>query len=189
MSCILWETAWISVVARTGSSGEVRPFDSIRCEAKMVLIKVDFPSPVWPIQTTSQSNITLISLVKRESRTNTDDIELKSSFQQLPFNLRSDTVETDMTSRKDCRLLLSRKSVGGGHCGLVRGLWGEGRNIDGIESGFTRMDASMILLRLLLLFELNCVFYLHVLSFISLSLLKRAKRKGVLSPKSHSHSG
>ncbi len=47
-SSMLWETGWISVVERTGSSGDNLPLESIRCEAKMVLIKVDLPKPVWP---------------------------------------------------------------------------------------------------------------------------------------------
>ena len=33
-----------------GSLGSKRPFESIRCDAKMVLIKVDLPSPVWPVR-------------------------------------------------------------------------------------------------------------------------------------------
>lgn len=47
-SSIMCDTAWISVVDRIGSSGDRRPLLSIRCEAKMVLINVDLPSPVWP---------------------------------------------------------------------------------------------------------------------------------------------
>ena len=31
-----------------GSLGSRRPFESMRCEAKMVLINVDLPRPVWP---------------------------------------------------------------------------------------------------------------------------------------------
>lgn len=31
-----------------GSSGWKRPFESIRWEAKMVLMSVDLPIPVWP---------------------------------------------------------------------------------------------------------------------------------------------
>ena len=45
---ILCETVWISVVALTGSSGRRRPLVSMRCDAKMVLINVDLPSPVCP---------------------------------------------------------------------------------------------------------------------------------------------
>jgi len=44
-----WVTAWISVVDLLGSVGERRPFDLTRLEAKMVLIRVDFPRPVWPV--------------------------------------------------------------------------------------------------------------------------------------------
>jgi len=43
---VLCETVWISVVDLTGSSGKSRPLESIRWEAKMVLINVDFPRPV-----------------------------------------------------------------------------------------------------------------------------------------------
>jgi hypothetical protein len=42
------ETVWISVVCLTGSSDTKRPLESMRWEAKMVLISVDFPSPVGP---------------------------------------------------------------------------------------------------------------------------------------------
>ena len=35
--------------------------------------------------------------------TNAHHIELETSFQQLPLNLRSDTVETNMAARKDGR--------------------------------------------------------------------------------------
>jgi hypothetical protein len=42
------ETAWISVVCLTGSSLSRRPFESIKCDAKMVFISVDFPRPVCP---------------------------------------------------------------------------------------------------------------------------------------------
>lgn len=46
---MMWDTDWISVVERMISSGLRRPLDSMRCEAKMVLIRVDLPSPVWPV--------------------------------------------------------------------------------------------------------------------------------------------
>lgn len=35
--------------------------------------------------------------------TNTHDIELEATLQQLPFNLRSDAIETDMAPREDSR--------------------------------------------------------------------------------------
>lgn len=43
------DTAWISVVDRTGSEGVMRPLESIRWDANMVLMSVDLPSPVWPV--------------------------------------------------------------------------------------------------------------------------------------------
>jgi hypothetical protein len=42
------ETACISVVVRTGSSGCKRPFESIRWDAKIVFMRVDLPKPVCP---------------------------------------------------------------------------------------------------------------------------------------------
>lgn len=48
-SSIMCETVWISVVERTGSSGASLPLESIKWDAKMVLISVDFPRPVWPV--------------------------------------------------------------------------------------------------------------------------------------------
>lgn len=61
---------------------------------------------------------------KREQRrkkeavhTNTHNIELKTTLQQLPLNLGSDTVKTDVTVGEHGGLL-SRSSAGsGGHCG------------------------------------------------------------------------
>ena len=44
------ETPCISVVVRTGSFGVRRPFESMRCDAKMVFIRVDLPKPVCPIR-------------------------------------------------------------------------------------------------------------------------------------------
>lgn len=41
-----WETGCISVVCRTSSSAANRPFESTKCDAKSVLINVDFPKPV-----------------------------------------------------------------------------------------------------------------------------------------------
>lgn len=45
---ILCDAACISVVDLTCSSGLIRPFESIKCDANIVLISVDFPSPVCP---------------------------------------------------------------------------------------------------------------------------------------------
>jgi hypothetical protein len=54
--CARWETAWISVVCLTGSSATKRPFESIKWEAKMVLMSVDFPRPVCPIKSIGRIN-------------------------------------------------------------------------------------------------------------------------------------
>ena len=89
---VLCETDWISVVCLTTSSGIRRPFDSIRWDAKMVLIRVDFPRPVWPtlgVSLRSQSRFL-------EQLTNADDVELKAALEELALNLGSDAVETDM---------------------------------------------------------------------------------------------
>ena len=45
-AAILCEMVCISVVDRIGSSGRRRPFESIKCDAKMVLMSVDLPRPV-----------------------------------------------------------------------------------------------------------------------------------------------
>ena len=65
----------------------------------MVLIRVDFPRPVCPardetldVGTDETSSPVLL--------TNTDDVELKASLQQLLFDLLCDAVETNVTSGK-----------------------------------------------------------------------------------------
>lgn len=79
----------------------------------MVLIRVDFPRPVWPVH---QFSIKHIWLDKREL-TNTHNIELKATFQQLPFDLGSNAIETDMAPWEDRR----RGGACSGHVG-VRGI-------------------------------------------------------------------
>lgn len=72
----------------------------------MVLIKVDFPSPVWPKQ---QQILSIgIKAIKDNLRqpTDTNDIELKATLQELPLNLRGNAVKTDMGARVDGGLLL-----------------------------------------------------------------------------------
>jgi hypothetical protein len=56
-SSMMCETVWISVVERTGSSGASRPFESIRCDAKIVLMRVDFPRPVCPRAQREQEHV------------------------------------------------------------------------------------------------------------------------------------
>ena len=63
----------------------------------MVLIRVDFPSPVCPEQLSEACHAQHFSPVL----TNTNDIELETSLQQLALDLLRDTIETDVTARKD----------------------------------------------------------------------------------------
>lgn len=49
------------MVERTGSEGVRRPLESMRCEAKMVLIRVDFPKPVCPIETALSERLAISS--------------------------------------------------------------------------------------------------------------------------------
>lgn len=85
-SSIICETVWISVVDRTGSSGASLPFESIRCDAKIVLINVDFPRPVCPVVfqlVHAQRNEISIAFVL----TNADDIELETTLEKLALDL------------------------------------------------------------------------------------------------------
>ena len=53
----------------------------------------------------------------RGTHTDTHDIELETTLQELALDLRGDAVETDMAVGEDGGLL-SRSSAGsGGHCG------------------------------------------------------------------------
>jgi hypothetical protein len=56
-SSMMWETPLISVVERMGSSGCRRPLESMRCDAKMVLMRVDLPSPVWPVEGDARQHV------------------------------------------------------------------------------------------------------------------------------------
>lgn len=71
----------------------------------MVLMSVDLPKPVWPVNPVSfQSGHGLISPKtpqQRASLTNANNVELESTLQQLALNLRRDAVETDMAARSD----------------------------------------------------------------------------------------
>ena len=78
-SSMMCDTVWISVVERTGSSTVSLPFESIRCDAKIVLMRVDFPSPVWPKRKSQLMRLSSISLIFMP-RTNTDNIELETAF-------------------------------------------------------------------------------------------------------------
>lgn len=107
------DTVWISVVDRTDSSGRIRPLESMRWDAKMVLINVDFPSPVCPA---------LVRSCRKSSpipHTNADDIELKASFEQLLLDLLRDRVETNVASGKHC-ISLWHRHIGGCEVALGR---------------------------------------------------------------------
>jgi len=87
------------VVDRTGSSGASLPFESIRCEAKMVLMRVDFPRPVCPeITKVRECAVEDGTWHCHVELTNADDIELETALQQLALNLRCDAVETNVAS-------------------------------------------------------------------------------------------
>lgn len=97
----------------------------------MVLIRVDFPRPVWPVYNKER---TRVSHHPREGggisclRTNTHHVELKPTLQQLPLNLRSDTVETDMTARENSRRRRARRGSRGHGEGKVVSRTGGGDN-------------------------------------------------------------
>ena len=79
------------MVERTGSLGERRPLESMRWDAKIVLIKVDLPKPVCPAQIERQ----LLKLPSRNSNlTNAYDIELKAPLQQFLLDLLRDAIKT-----------------------------------------------------------------------------------------------
>ena len=76
----------------------------------MVFIKVDFPSPVWPAHDVSFE----ISVGEAVYRTNTNYVELETTFEKFALNLSCDTVETDMAL--------------GHHWPLLRRHWGHWRH-------------------------------------------------------------
>ena len=90
----------------------MRPLDSIKCDAKMVLMSVDFPSPVCPMRSIEQRHS--FTMIKLRRRTDADDIELESSLQELPLDLRRDAVETHVATRED-GLRRSLRCGGSGH--------------------------------------------------------------------------
>ena len=57
---------------------------------------LQFPFSPHPVPISTRGGITAYI-----SRTNTHHVELETALQQLPLNLRSDAVETDMAARKD----------------------------------------------------------------------------------------
>jgi len=89
----------------------------------MVLIKVDFPRPVCPVEggqrALARGPEPCGLQVHSSKRTDTYDIELKASLEQLPLNLRGDAVEPNVALGKHRLGLLS---VGdGSHCVERRG--------------------------------------------------------------------
>lgn len=117
MIYVLCETAWISVVCLTTSSGARRPFESIRWEAKMVLIKVDFPRPVCPREAVSRN----LPWRLLWPLTDTYDVKLEAALQELALNLGGYAVETNMAFGH-YRILLRRHPLVRSHTSLRRHL-------------------------------------------------------------------
>ena len=90
----------------------------MRWDAKIVFIKVDFPSPVWPAHDVS-FNIWVGGAVYH---TNTNHVELETTFEKFALNLGCDTVETDMAFGHHWPLLRrhwGHWSHGGRHSGHI----------------------------------------------------------------------
>jgi hypothetical protein len=109
------------VVCLTGSSEVNRPLVSIKCDAKMVLISVDFPRPVWPIIPTNIPISIFPSPFVKQTRTHTDDddIELETALEELVLNLAGNAVKTDIGVRANL--------FSSGHC---KGYENERRKVD-----------------------------------------------------------
>ena len=86
----------------------MRPLESMRCEAKMVLMRVDFPSPVWPVTLGQRHS----SCSWNYRLTDADDVELEASLEQLLFDLLGNAIKSNMASGKDSIPLWHR------HCHL-----------------------------------------------------------------------
>lgn len=69
----------------------------------MVLMSVDLPKPVWPVNPVSfQFGLRDVKTPRqRAPLTNANNVELESALQQLALNLRRDAVETNMAARGD----------------------------------------------------------------------------------------
>ena len=63
----------------------------------MVLIRVDFPSPVWPVTLGQRRS----SHQSYAGLTDTDDVELEASLEQLLLDLLGDAIKPNMASGKD----------------------------------------------------------------------------------------
>ena len=68
-----------------GSSGDRRPLLSIRCEAKMVLMRVDLPSPVCPARSISATAMYVWH--RHQGHTNADYVKLETPLDELLLNL------------------------------------------------------------------------------------------------------
>ena len=84
----------------------------MRWDAKMVLIKVDFPKPVWPVRMSTRNAIQ--TALHSTVRTNTDYVKLEAPFQKLALDLVCDAVKADVAFWH-YRVLQSRHNVGSGH--------------------------------------------------------------------------
>ena len=97
----------------------------MRCDAKIVLMSVDLPKPVWPENRNPLASVTFAyitvhplnatpnpspprkkastrqnaSKCTEEGLTNDDDVELEAALEQLVLNLLSDRVEADIRVR------------------------------------------------------------------------------------------
>lgn len=90
----------------------------------MVLTRVDLPRPVCPTRSGGSVNGHRIrqsqvepNEVKqsRSIHTDTHDIELEATLQQLPLDLGSNAIEADMAVGKDGGLLSRSSGGSGGH--------------------------------------------------------------------------
>ncbi len=80
----------------------------------MVLIRVDFPSPVCPETMVRKFPNGYQAVFWEAKLTNADDVELETTLQQLALDLGCDTVETNMAARVHRRL--GSVSIEGCHC-------------------------------------------------------------------------
>lgn len=123
-----------------GSSGATRPLELRRCDAKMVLMRVDFPRPVWPAEGSQQMHGCGCS---GSTLTNANDVELEAALQELLLNLVRNAVETDMALWRNHLRHRHAKRGAGGTSGASAGLGGgrERRRL-GREVGLVKSAAG-----------------------------------------------
>lgn len=85
----------------------------------MVLTSVDLPRPVCPTRRRRRGQSEVSQSVNEGIHTNTHDIELETTLQQLPLDLGGDAVETDMAVGEDGGLLTRSSTGSGGHDGKL----------------------------------------------------------------------